>query len=83
MLEICNKRENHANGIERRLKVLGNSCQVHLFKINHKTVYGQLKSEKTFYHKEKRILVFVSLVGTSHYERNSSAFFFRQSIKRE
>ena len=65
------------------LKYLATVVKYIFLKKNHKTVYGQLKSEKTFYHKEKRILVFVSLVGTSHYVGNSSAFFFRQSIKRE
>ena len=65
------------------LKYLATVVKYTFLKKNHKTVYGQLKSEKTFYHKEKRILVFVLLVGTSHYVGNSSAFFFRQSIKRE
>ena len=27
MLEICNKRENHETGIERRLEILCNSCR--------------------------------------------------------
>ena len=80
MLEICNKRENHETGIERRLEILCNSCRRNIWK-NHKIVHGQLKSEKTSCHKEKRLLVFVSWVGTSHHERNSSPFFLRQSIK--
>ena len=80
MLGICIKRENHATGIERRLEVLGNSCQRNIWK-NPLTVHGQLQSEKTSYQKEKCILVFVSWVGTSHHQWNSSTFFLRQSIK--
>ena len=56
MLEICNKRENHETGIERRLEILCNSCRRNIWK-NHKIVHGQLKSEKKSCHKEKCLLV--------------------------